>query len=369
MKKHSNLAFFIPHMGCPNMCSFCDQRAISGETHLPKPSEIAAQCRESLESGIDGKNSEIAFFGGSFTAIPLKEMMAYLEAVQPFLGENGFSGIRISTRPDALPENILLLLKEYGVTAIELGAQSMSDRVLMLNRRGHSSKDIINASKRIKLHRFSLGLQMMYGLYGSTSDDEKYTLSECIKLMPDTMRLYPTVVLDGTKLGELYKSGEYILPSWEDMLSFTAYAICRLRQENIALIRCGLHAERNMESRILGGFYHPSLKEIALSRLYLEKMLYWAERNNDILKCREKGSFVLIETAAGKAGLAAGHNKENKKRFSENAYGVGIKIEENRDFLEEMLRLSFFSRKGCSMTETLGEEVYDVFKITGASGI
>lgn len=365
MKKHSNVAFFIPHMGCPNMCSFCDQKAISGESNPPKPEYIAEQCRDSLRSGIDGRNSEIAFFGGSFTAIPYKDMIAYLEAVQPFLGENGFSGIRISTRPDAVPEDILLILKKYGVTAIELGAQSMSDKILMLNRRGHSAKDIAEASERIKQNGFSLGLQMMYGLYGSSAEDEKYTLCECIKLRPDTMRIYPTVVLEGTHLGELYKSGKYDMPSWDDMIEFTANAICKLKQENIALIRCGLHAEKGMEKRILGGFYHPSLKEIALGKLYLKKMLSWAEKNSDILKDRAKGSFVLIETAKGKASLAAGHNKENKKCFSENAYGANLKISERSDFPDEMMRISFCSGKTSGIiTETLGEEVYDVFKIT-----
>lgn len=368
MKKHSNLAFFIPHMGCPNMCSFCDQRAISGAVKPPLPADIAEQCRESLESGIDGANSEIAFFGGSFTAIPEEQMTAYLEAVKPFVGEGKFSGIRISTRPDALPENILEKLKEYGVSAIELGAQSMSDRVLLLNRRGHSSLDVIKASERIKQYGFSLGLQMMYGLYGSTLSDEEYTLSECIKQRPDTMRIYPTVVLDGTHLGELYKSGEYVLPSWDDMKQFTAEAICRLKEENITLIRCGLHAEHGMEERILGGFYHPALKELALGTLYLRKMLLWAEKNAGILKSREKGSFVLMEIPKGCAGTAAGQKKSNRNAFSEKAFGTGIKFSEREDFPEGIIRLSLCRRNG-STTETLGEEVYDVFKITGTTGL
>ena len=351
------------------MCSFCDQRAISGETKPPLPEEISAQCRESLERGIDGRNSEIAFFGGSFTAIPKNEMLSYLEVVQPFLGEKGFSGIRISTRPDALPEDILTILKKYGVTAIELGAQSMSDRVLWLNRRGHTADDIRQASDRIKKHGFSLGVQMMYGLYGSTAEDEEYTLSECISLRPDTMRLYPVVVLEGTHLGELYRTGEYILPSWDSMIKFTADAICHLKHENIALIRCGLHAEKSMERRILGGFYHPSLKELALERLYLEKMLTWAEKHYELLKTREKGSFVLAEVSFGDAGLVSGHNRENRRLFSEGAFGTMLRIMENQELATGILRLSFCRSNENGMTETLGEEVYDVFKITGTSGL
>ncbi len=342
------------------MCSFCDQRSISGETKPPAPEDIAAQCMESLAGGIDGRNSEIAFFGGSFTAIPEAQMLAYLEAVQPFLGENGFSGVRISTRPDAVPEDILNILKKYGVTAIELGAQSMSDRVLTMNRRGHSSQDVREASERIKAHGFSLGLQMMYGLYGSFAEDEEYTLSECIRLKPDTMRIYPTVVLEGTHLGELYKSGSYSLPSWDDMLSFTAKAVCRLRKENISLIRLGLHAERDMESRILSGFYHPALRELVQSRLYLNAMKKWAEQNKDILSENAgKGTYVLAEVKTGRAGLAAGHGKANRKAFD-----VRMRISENRSFSDGIIRLSLCISDGTGTVKSIGEEVYDVFKIT-----
>lgn len=352
-------------MGCPNMCSFCDQKAISGETKPPLPSDIADELRESLEK-YDLSGSEIAFFGGSFTAIPKDEMISYLEAVQPFLCEKGFSGIRISTRPDALPEETLVLMKKYGVTSIELGAQSMSDKVLEMNRRGHTAEDIRNASERIKKHGFSLGLQAMYGLYGSTAEDEEYTLSECIKLRPDTMRIYPVVVLEGTHLGELYKSGEYILPSWEDMTDFVSHAVCRLKEENITLIRCGLHAEKGMEERILGGFYHPSLKELVLEKLYLRKMLEWAENYSELLRNRAKGSFVIANVRKGDAGLVSGHNKANRMLFSEKAYGIGISIAENADYAEGILRLCFTDK---GRTETLGEEVYDVFKITGTTGL
>lgn len=352
------------------MCSFCDQKAISGETKPPAPEEIAEQCRESLAGGIDGKNSEIAFFGGSFTAIPQEHMLSYLEAVQPFLGENGFSGVRISTRPDAVPDEILHILKEYGVTAIELGAQSMSDGVLALNRRGHSAQDVREASERIKSHGFSLGLQMMYGLYGSTAADEEYTLSECISLRPDTMRIYPTVVLDGTHLGELYKSGQYILPSWDDMLKFTSRAICRLREENISLIRLGLHAEKELESRILAGFYHPALRELAEERLYMSAMKQWAERHKDILsKNAGKGAYVLAEVQTGRAGIAAGHGKANRKSFAEHTCGTRMRITENKELSDGIIRLSFCTADEAGALRSIGEEVYDVFKITGTSGL
>lgn len=364
--KHNNISIFIPHTGCPHMCSFCNQRTISGTQKAPSPDEVRKICEKAYNEIPEKSDSEIAFFGGSFTAIPENEMLSYLEAVQPFLGEKGFSGIRISTRPDALPEDTLVLLKKYGVTAIELGAQSMSDRVLQMNRRGHTAEDIRQASERIKSHGFSLGLQMMYGLYGSTAEDEEYTLSECISLRPDTMRIYPVVVLEGTHLGELYKTGEYILPSWENMLEFVSHAICRLKHENIALIRCGLHAEKGMECRILGGFYHPSLKELVLEKLYLRKMLEWAEDHSELLRNRSKGSCVIAEVRKGDAGLVSGHNRANRLMFSEKACGIRLSIAENADYAEGILKLCLADK---GITETLGEEVYDVFKITGTTGL
>lgn len=336
----------------------------------PTPEEIAEQCRESLIGGIDGKNSEIAFFGGSFTAIPEEQMTACLEAVQPYLGSGGFSGVRISTRPDAVPDRILAILKKYGVTAIELGAQSMSDRVLLLNRRGHTSQDVREASKCIKSHGFSLGLQMMYGLFGSTAEDEEHTLSECIKLRPDTMRIYPTVVLEGTHLGELYKSGSYILPSWDDMLTFTADAICRLKAEGINLIRLGLHAEKGIEERILSGFYHPALRELAEERLYLAAMKRWAESHVDILtEQRSKVTYILAEVSTGDAGLAAGHGRANRKAFAEFTLGARLRISERNDFSEGMMKLSLCMEDKSGTLKQLGEEVYNVFKITGTSGL
>ncbi len=339
------------------MCSFCDQKAISGETSAPVPSEIAAVCRETLEKGIDGKNSEIAFFGGSFTAIPREAMISYLEAVQPYLGENGFYGIRISTRPDAVSEEILSLLKKYGVTSIELGAQSLSDRVLTLNRRGHSAKDVENASQRIKAHGFSLGLQMMYGLYGSSAEDEENTLSRCIALKPDTMRIYPTVVLEGTYLGELYKAGKYVLPHWDSMVEFAADAICRLKAENIKLIRLGLHAERSMEERILGGYYHPALREIAESALYRRAMLSFA------LKQKEKDVTLTIQVSVGSTGKAAGHKGSTKAQLRNMGYKV--KFAESTSLTEGQLRMYAAGSFG----NIIGEEVYDVFKITGITGL
>ncbi|WP_308753821.1 radical SAM protein, partial [uncultured Anaerotruncus sp.] len=165
--RHANLAVFVPHAGCPRRCSFCSQKSISGAREAPTGESVSALCAESARSlaGAD-TDAEIAFFGGSFTAIDRAYMLELLEAAAPFVG-GAFRGIRVSTRPDAVDGEVLDLLRRYGVTAVELGAQSMDDGVLMKNRRGHTAADVERAARLVREAGFELGLQMMTGLYGS----------------------------------------------------------------------------------------------------------------------------------------------------------------------------------------------------------
>ena len=158
---HANISIFVPHKGCPNDCSFCNQRAISGQTVSATAIDVEKAVLTALEYNIDPKNTEIAFFGGSFTAIEREYMCSLLTAAKHFLDTHSFAGIRVSTRPDAIDKDVLETLKNYGVTAIELGAQSMDDDVLLANRRGHTSDDVRRASALIKEYGFQLGLQMM----------------------------------------------------------------------------------------------------------------------------------------------------------------------------------------------------------------
>ena len=161
-EKHSNISIFVPHIGCPNKCSFCDQRYITGVSNAPHPEDVEQAVITAVKSKkFNPKTTEIAFFGGSFTAINRNYMISLLEVASSFVKIGLVSGIRISTRPDNIDEEILMLLKSYNVTAIELGAQSLNDRVLKLNNRGHSAQDVVKASTLIKKHGFELGLQIM----------------------------------------------------------------------------------------------------------------------------------------------------------------------------------------------------------------
>lgn len=267
---HANISVFIPHMGCPNACSFCNQRTISSTAHAPSPDEAEDIIRGAYEymSPEKRRNTEIAFFGGSFTAIDREYMISLLEVADRYITcENGFCGIRISTRPDCIDEEILMLLKKYHVTAIELGAQSMNDRVLEMNMRGHTSDDVRRSAAMIKSYGFELGLQMMVGLYGSSPADELYTMNEIVRCYPATARIYPVAVLEGTKLAELYKEGKYVLYPFDECVKLCAEIYSTFVKNNIRVIRMGLHAEDGVEQNAVAGFYHPAFGEIVRTEI------------------------------------------------------------------------------------------------------
>ncbi len=267
--KHANIAIFVPHSGCPHQCSFCDQRSITGQLSQPTPQDVtAAASQAARDLGERSREAEIAFFGGSFTAIPRAQMESLLQAAAPFVREGVFSGIRCSTRPDAVDREVLSLLKSYGVTAVELGAQSADDRVLALNRRGHTAQDIRQASRLIRQAGLSLGLQMMTGLFGSSPESDLATARELADLHPDTMRIYPTVVLRGTLLSQWYEQGRYRPPTLEEAVDLCARLLVWFEQRQIPVIRLGLHDSESLQSQRIAGPYHPAFRELCESRLF-----------------------------------------------------------------------------------------------------
>ena len=313
--KHINVSLFVPHLGCPNSCIFCNQKTISGKCEGLKTQDIINACEIAKNGNYKKENSEIAFFGGSFTAIERETMIRFLETAKPYVGTY-FSGIRISTRPDCIDREILEILKNYGVTAIELGAQSMDENVLRLNERGHTPEDTVRASALIKEYGFSLGLQMMTGLYGSDNEKDIKTAEEFISLRPDTVRIYPTVVLGSTKLEKLYKEGKYSPPTLREAVSLSARLLMMFCEENIKVIRLGLHSGGNVEDGFVAGAYHPALRELAESEIYKTKL-------EELLRDLPDGEY---EIAVGKTELskAIGQKRSNISYFKEK--GKTLKI-------------------------------------------
>lgn len=324
--KHSNISIFVPHAGCPHRCSFCNQKTISGAQRPPTAEDVRRICSQALEQVGDRQNCEIAFFGGSFTAIERTYMLSLLGAAHEYVGENGFKGIRISTRPDFIDREILDILKAYGVTAIELGAQSMKNKVLDANERGHTAEDVYNASRLIREYGFELGLQMMVGLYKSSKKDELDTKDRIIRIHPDTVRIYPVVILKGTKLAELYASDEYRLLPFDDIVALCARMLREFEAEGIKVIKCGLHASDGVEGDMVGGFYHPAFKELCESYIYLMEMQKLFTETKIGLREAFKRKFKGVNFAVNPSCIskALGHKRSNVEYFKD--MGINIKI-------------------------------------------
>ncbi len=310
---HSNISIFVPHLGCPNMCSFCDQCSITGQQNVPSASVVKSAVETAMKSPkYDRENTEIAFFGGSFTAIERELMLELLEAAYTFVKDSSVKGIRVSTRPDAINEEILNVLKSYKVTAIELGAQSLCDDVLSLNKRGHTAQQVENACNLIKGAGFELGLQMMTGLYGSDISKDRYTAERIVQLKPETVRIYPTITLENTLLAKLFKSGEYTPPSLEETVELCAELKTLFEEHGIKVIRTGLHTVD--EKSIVAGPWHASFGELVESRIIYKKTLP---------RLNEKGQYILTVNPKS-VSKAVGQKRENIKRLENQGYKLRV---------------------------------------------
>lgn len=317
----ANISIFVPHAGCKHKCSFCDQVSITEKTALPHADDVIAAAEQAKSELKDPKNAEIAFFGGSFTAIDPDYRHELLEAAYGYVKDGTFKGIRISTRPDYIDDDILNELKNYGVTSIELGAQSMDDEVLKMNLRGHTSQDVTKASSLIKQYKFELGLQMMTGLYGSSKERDEYTAEKIAELSPNTVRIYPTVVFEHTLLAKKLLSGEYHPPGLDETVPLCAKLLLFFYNKNIPVIKLGLHAGDGVEGSCLAGAYHPALRELCEGEIYLNAALGVVNSGN--FKRDEKGRIVLL-VAPRCTSKMTGQNGRNLKELSKLGYNCRV---------------------------------------------
>ncbi|MBR6573220.1 MAG: radical SAM protein [Clostridia bacterium] len=310
---HANISIFVPHLGCPNKCSFCNQCHITGKVEQPTPSDIDIAVEKAMSSkNYSNEDTEIAFFGGSFTAIDRDYMVSLLNVASKYVKNNTVKGIRISTRPDYIDAEILDILKSYGVTAIELGAQSMVDSVLDKNDRGHKAEDVEKASKLIKDYGFELGLQMMTGLYTDTNEGSLYTAKKIIELKPKTVRIYPTIVLDNTRLAELFKTGEYIPQTVDEAAQLVVSLTKMFENNNISVIRVGLHTID--EDSYVAGPWHAAFGELCESIKYYELITS---------KLEKQGTYNVFVNDS-EISKAIGQSKSNIKKLNE--LGIKVKI-------------------------------------------
>jgi histone acetyltransferase (RNA polymerase elongator complex component) len=267
---HYTIPFFIPLSGCPHKCIFCDQHKITGkQTVLPE--DIENKVNHYLSTiPKDNSHIEIGFFGGTFTGLPIEQQEKFLKPCQKFIKSKKIKGIRLSTRPDFINAEILKFLKQYNVTSIELGVQSMSDTVLNASKRGHTSRSTINSSEMILENGFSLIHQMMVGLPESTFSDEYKTAEFSVKIGAKEVRIYPVIVIKNTELEELWSTGQYTPLDENEAINRCARLVAYFESNNINVIKCGLHPSEGLlnGTEYLAGPFHPAFRQKVDSHIY-----------------------------------------------------------------------------------------------------
>ncbi len=327
MKKEYIIPIFVPHLGCPNDCTFCNQKKISGQKKNISSKDVEGIIEYYLSSFKEsGKKVEVAFFGGSFTGIDKNIQEELLLAANKYIRQGKVDSIRISTRPDYINQEILDLLKKYNVKTIELGVQSANDFILNKCRRGHSFQDVVNASKLIRKNKFKLGHQMMVGLPESTQKDEIETAKKLIKLHPKMIRIYPVLVIKDTQLAEDYLNGKYKPNTLEQAVETSAVLLKMFNKKKIDVIRIGLQSTdeicnpENENSQVVGGPYHPAFRQLVESRICYDEFTKKIQNlNNKVKVVKVKVNGALINNFVG-------HRRENIKRIKE-LYDLDVVIE------------------------------------------
>lgn len=317
MKKY-NIPIFIPHEGCPHDCVFCNQRKITGSDTSFTKDEITKTIEENLKTlPEDNCVIEAAFFGGSFTGISREKQEEFLSVANEYIKKGYIHGIRVSTRPDYISEEILDRLVKFGVTSIELGVQSMEQDVLALSNRGHSALDVENAVEIIRKYPMSLGLQMMTGLPGDSYVKSISTAEKIIALKPDFVRIYPTLVVRDTHLEKLYRDGRYVPQTLDEAVDLCKKLLLMFRENNIDVIRVSLVTteEISLDGAVVAGPFHQSFRELCESEIYYDK----------IIEIMEKQCCTEFFVHPKEISKAIGNCRKNIKRIKEK-YGVNIKI-------------------------------------------
>ena len=331
MKKQYIIPIFVPHLGCPNDCIFCNQKSISGQkTNMTK--EKAKKIIDDYLKSMTDENAqiEIAFFGGSFTAIETERQEELLQTAYEYVKSGKVESIRVSTRPDCINKEILKRLKKYKVKTMELGVQSANDYILKRANRGHTFEDVKKASKLIRWYGFKLGHQMIVGLPESTRIDEINTAKALVKLKPKMIRIYPVLVVKNTKLEEEYKQGIY-----EPLSVVQAVEICKeivriFADKKIDIIRIGLQNTdeisdpQNEKSEVVAGPYHPAFRQLVESGMWYDAIV------GKIKKLNVKVKKVQVTVNPIDANNVIGHKKENVQKLKD-IYDVDLVLKQDKN--------------------------------------
>lgn len=324
MKTKYTIPIFLPELACPFKCVFCDQKNISGVKNIPSLLQIKNTIEERLAViPKKAERVEIAFFGGNFTRIEEDFQEECLALADRYVDGAIVNSIRLSTRPDYINEKILNRLKNHKVKNIELGAQSMDDEVLTLSKRGHSSKDIEIASNLVVEYGFKLGLQMMIGLPGDNEDRALYTADRIIELGAVETRIYPALVIKGTKLAALYLQKKYNPLSIEEAVKITKKVYIKFLKAKVGIIRVGLHPSEDLLNggALIAGPFLPNFRELVLTEIWKDKISSALGRNN-----YEK---IIVNIGSGEINYAVGYRGLNRKYFAGKGIGVKFAVDDS----------------------------------------
>lgn len=309
MKTNYTIPIFIPESACPFRCTYCNQYNITNKATSPSQTEVVSVIESYLKTIPKNRSQisvKVAFFGGSFTGLPLKEQEAYLHTVQPYIEQKVVNAIQLSTRPDYINEEILNLLKKYHVALIELGAQSLDPDVLIKSHRGHTVADVAKSAQLILQHGFELGLQMMIGLPGDTLEKSLFTAQKFVEFGATYTRIYPTLVIKDTDLEQLYHAGNYTPLSIEEAVEWCTPIYKIFTDNNITILRMGLHPSEGFINKevLVAGPFHVSFKELVLTAQWKEKLLQLSQNNNS--------DTFEVEVPKADINYAIGYNASNK---------------------------------------------------------
>ena len=291
MKPFGMIPFFIPHVGCPYVCTFCNQSRITGQSgisHLT-PDYIKDTITEYVGSKRNDKYWEVAFYGGSFTAIHRDLQDTLLEPAYEMLRQGIIDGIRCSTRPDAVGDEAISMLQSYGVKTVELGVQSMNDDILVDAKRGHTAEEVVEAVARLKKRGMTVGVQLLPGLKGETWETILETAIAVVKLEPDFVRIYPVLVIENTELADQYRSGEYKPLSTEQAITYCAFLKEWFEEHNIEVIRTGLQSSEELDSgnSLIAGPYEPAMGELVVNEQYKQRIEMCIDEHFSSKRCLE----------------------------------------------------------------------------------
>ena len=344
MKKQYIIPIFVPHLGCPNDCVFCNQKSISGEQRMITKEDVEKTINFYLENIRDKEaKKEVAFFGGSFTGIEVEKQEEFLQTAYEYVKQGKINSIRISTRPDYIDKQTLKRLKKYKVETIELGVQSANDYILKQSNRGHTFKDVQKASKLIRWYGFKLGHQMMVGLPESTRIDEINTAKELIKLKPKMVRIYPVLVIKNTKLEKEYLEGKYTPLTVIQSVEICKELVSMFNKNKIEVIRVGLQnteeiTDPNIEgSEVVAGPYHPAFRQLVESGLWYDTIL------NKIKQLNVKVKKVEVTVNPQDANNVIGHKRENIEKLKE-MYTLDLIVKQDENIKQGKLELKVLEK-------------------------